>query len=129
MKKLPSKSKRPANKRASGGRSAPPCSPLLAAETAPKDGTVILGAFGWPWFIPASWNEHDETWTVCTLQASPMEPDGKSDSWFETDWEKPQALQGWMPIPPLPEGTRVGGFLSPQNAGVLAHAEENLPDQ
>jgi hypothetical protein len=104
-----------AKQEAGGDCPSAPCSPLLTADTAPKDGTVILGAFGWPWLIPASWNEHDEAWTVCTLQASPMEPDNKMDSWFETDWEKPQALQGWMPIPPLPEGTRVVGFLSPAN--------------
>lgn len=92
-----------------------PCSPLLDPSTAPKDGTVILGAFGWPWLIPASWNEHDKTWTVCTLQMSPMEPDGKNDSWFETEREKPAALIGWMPIPPLLPGTLIGGFLFPLN--------------
>jgi hypothetical protein len=45
-----------------------------------------------------------------------MEPDGKNDLWFETEREKPAALIGWVPIPPLLPGTLIGGFLFPLNA-------------
>ena len=90
------------------------CSPLLAADTAPRDGNVILGAFGWPFLIPAAWNGHDERWTVCTMQAQQMDS-GNTDVWWETDWEPPNALLGWVPMPELPTGCPTGGFLYPAN--------------
>jgi hypothetical protein len=96
------------------------CSALLDATKAPRDGTVILGAFGWPFLIPAAWNEHDERWTVCTLQASQMDS-GKSDVWWENDWEHHNALLGWAPMPILPDGTPKGGFLSLPNSSVSPH--------
>jgi len=102
------------NKKAGRGCPGASCSALLDAATAPRDGSSILGAFGWPFLIPAAWNEHDERWTVCTMQAQQMDS-GKTDVWWETDWEHPTALLGWLPIPLLPEGTPIGGFLSLPN--------------
>jgi len=41
-------------------------------ETAPKDGTVILGDFGYPWPLVAVWNSYDEKWVTVSLQAQEM---------------------------------------------------------
>ena len=73
----------------------------LPPETAPLDGTPILGDFGWPWANFALWDEYDEQWCIATLQASPM-ADGPTNSWIETDTEKRGSLKRWMPLPSLP---------------------------
>ena len=75
---------------------------LRPPETAPKTGTVILAHFGYPWLMPAAWNEYDEEWAICTVQACPMSPDGKHDTYWESEREKPGALTGWMPMPKIP---------------------------
>jgi len=69
-------------------------------ETAPKDGTQIIGDFGWPWPLPALWDEYDEEWVVCVLQCCPM-VDGPNNSYFETDTEPDKALRRWLPMPNL----------------------------
>lgn len=73
---------------------------LHPPETAPKNGTVILGDFGYPWLVPAAWNSYDERWAITIVQSSPL--DGKDDTWFETEWETESALAGWMPMPEKP---------------------------
>jgi len=82
-----------------------PASPGAAGwgppETAPLDGTPILGDFGWPWANFALWDEYDEQWCIATTQASPM-ADGATNSWIETDTEKRGSLKRWMPLPALP---------------------------
>ena len=70
-------------------------------ETAPRDGTLILGDFGRPWPNPAVWDEYDGQWCIATLQASPM-VDGPTNSWIETDTERGDSLRGWMEMPILP---------------------------
>jgi len=72
----------------------------LPPESAPLDGTLILGDFGWPWAIPAVWDTYDEHWVVATVQASPM-ADGPMNYWLETDTENKTQLKRWMPIPSL----------------------------
>ena len=71
---------------------------LNPPETAPKDGTVILGDFGWPWMLTACWNNHDEKWAVSMIQACLME-NGKVDTYFEADQEEHKSLKGWLPMP------------------------------
>jgi hypothetical protein len=70
-------------------------------DTAPRNGTLILGDFGWPWPLLAVWDEYDEQWVTATLQAGPME-NGKKNSYLETDTEKGSALKRWTPLPLLP---------------------------
>lgn len=70
-------------------------------ETAPRDGTQLLGDFGWPWACPAVWNPVHEEWTICVLQAGDV--DGKPDYYFETDSDRPRDLKRWMPLPELPK--------------------------
>lgn len=79
------------------------CSQLREPLDAPRDGTFILGAFGWPWLVPAVWNSYDQEWVVCHMQAQPM-ANGLDDRWLEMEREKALALTGWLPVPPLPGG-------------------------
>ena len=72
----------------------------LPPESAPLDGTMILGDFGWPWAIPTVWDTYDEQWSVATVQASLM-ADGPMNYWLETDTENKTQLKRWMPIPSL----------------------------
>lgn len=69
-------------------------------DTAPKDGTPILGDFGWPWPVFAVWDQYDEQWVVATVQRNPME-DGPDNSWIETDTEGAKDLKKWQPLPKL----------------------------
>jgi hypothetical protein len=73
-------------------------------DTAPRNGTLILGDFGWPWPLPAVWDTYDEQWCVVTVQASPMK-DGADNYWLETDTENKSQLKRWMPMPHLPNET------------------------
>jgi hypothetical protein len=74
----------------------------LPPETAPRNGTLILGDFGWPWANFAVWDEYDEHWCISTLQACPM-ASGRINSYIETDTEKLASLKRWMPLPKLPK--------------------------
>lgn len=67
-------------------------------ETAPKDGTPILGDFGWPTLSFAVWDEYDQAWSISIVQACPMK-NGKINTYLETDLEKPEALKRWHPLP------------------------------
>jgi hypothetical protein len=71
---------------------------LRPPNSAPKDGTVFLGEFGWPWLVTTAWNEHDGKWVYAYLQEDHMS-DGKTDLWFENEQESERDLKGWMPMP------------------------------
>lgn len=73
----------------------------MIPETAPRDGTQIIGDFGWPWPCVAAWDEYDEYWVVCLLQKSPMQ-DGPLNTYFEVETEGRDQLRRWMPMPKLP---------------------------
>lgn len=75
---------------------------LSTPETAPRDGTVILGHFGYPWLMAATWNEVTDQWAVAELQADLY--DGQwNDRYFATEYLPPKDLLGWLPMPELPE--------------------------
>jgi hypothetical protein len=69
-------------------------------ETAPKDGTVILGDFGYPWPLVAVWNDIDKKWVTVSLQAQEM-PSDMIDYWFENEQATMDELKYWMPLPKL----------------------------
>ena len=71
-------------------------------DSAPLDGTMILGDFGWSFAIPAVWDPYGEQWVVVTVQGSPMK-NGPDNYWLETDTEKQVDLKRWLPIPKLPK--------------------------
>lgn len=77
----------------------------MPPESAPSNGTLIIGDFGWPWPIPCVWDPYDEMWCVATIQASPM-VDGADNYWFEIDTESKHCLRRWMHMPVLPNVSR-----------------------
>lgn len=83
------------------GLDATSCPTWIAADSAPKDGTIILGDFGWPWAVPSIWDPVTEEWA--TAQLSPCAPD-ESVGW-ETEWQPQKNLKSWMPFPSLPNVT------------------------
>ncbi|MGL6348250.1 MAG: hypothetical protein ACRC2U_00010 [Aeromonas sp.] len=68
-------------------------------ETAPRDGTVIIGDFGWSWASTAIWDATLEAWAIAqlTLRRSDESPD------WETDTERDSSLQGWQYFPEIPQ--------------------------
>jgi hypothetical protein len=96
------------------------CSQLREPLEAPRDGTFIMGAFGWPWLVPAVWNSYDQEWMVCHMQAQEMD-NGLNYRWLEMEREKALSLTGWLPVPPL-----LGGYVfRPANANVEAQSPAN----
>lgn len=72
----------------------------LTPKTAPKDGSIIIGDFGYPWPLLAIWNGYDEKWSTVSLNAQVMEGD-KIDYWFENEPATMDELKCWMPLPKL----------------------------
>ena len=75
-------------------------------DVAPKDGTQILGDFGYPWPQVAAWNTHDGKWATVCMMSQGMK-NGTTDIWFETELEAMIQLKRWMPLPndqALPHG-------------------------
>ncbi|WP_396190607.1 hypothetical protein [Flavobacterium sp.] len=68
-------------------------------DTAPKDGTPILGDFDWPTPNFAVWDQCHEEWAIVTVEASQME-NGKTHTFLEIDTEKHHHLKRWLPLPP-----------------------------
>lgn len=67
-------------------------------KTAPRNGTLIMADFGYPWPCLAVWNSYEEKWTSTMFNAQEME-NGKTDSWWETELESDYQLQRWLPMP------------------------------
>lgn len=65
-------------------------------ETAPRDGTQILGDFGWPWLQVAAWSEGVQKWAVAEFGLCPFTQDAR----FETEYEDHSMLKAWVPLPP-----------------------------
>jgi hypothetical protein len=73
--------------------------PWQPPDTAPKDGTPILGDFGWSSPNFAVWDQCHEEWAIVTVETSPME-NRKPHTSLEIDTEKPENLKRWLPLPP-----------------------------
>lgn len=71
-------------------------------ETAPINGTMILGDFRLPWPIPAVWDSYDEVWCGVVVQASLMY-NGKYNYWLQTEIEGKHKLKRWTHLPSLPK--------------------------
>lgn len=69
----------------------------LDGDSAPRDGTVFLGDFGWSWAVSTVWSEVDGKWVYALPQADPT----GSDRYFENEWEESENLRRWSPIPEL----------------------------
>lgn len=69
-------------------------------ETAPKDGTDILGFCRDAWSTP-TWPRESEDYVVAHWEVSSYDATG---SWVESSGEQYQAypLTHWMPLPPPP---------------------------
>lgn len=67
-------------------------------ETAPKDGSLFLGDFGWPQLLPTMWNSHDQKWNVALPQIQEMAPYA-DDNYFENEQQDPGDLKGWIEWP------------------------------
>jgi hypothetical protein len=74
----------------------------FSPDKAPRDGTQILGDFGWPWPSLAAWDEYGESWCTMMLQCCPME-NGKYNYYFEMETEDDKSLKRWIPLPKLPK--------------------------
>jgi hypothetical protein len=111
-KKHTPKPKTEPNQKAGEGCPEATCSQLLDPATAPKDGTTILVAVGWPWLAPAIWDAESKRWSIAVVETVETE-DG--ESWW---WEHIQELEilGWIPWPAMPSGAPKGGFISQTNA-------------
>ena len=75
-------------------------SALRAPADAPRDGTVILGAFGWPWLLPAMWCAYSETWVTANVVSERIH--GKKSAGWENGTENHSSMTGWIPMPELP---------------------------
>jgi len=74
----------------------------LPMDSAPKDGTLILLLCGWPFALPAVWNEASATWVVAMPQTNMV--DGEwNDPYWESEREPAENAKGWMPLPPAPQ--------------------------
>lgn len=69
-------------------------------ETAPKDGTVFLGDFGWPTFLITVWSSYSNKWVCATPQVDVGDWNW-NDSYFENEWERESELKGWIELPKL----------------------------
>jgi hypothetical protein len=70
---------------------------LYLPEDAPKDGSVILGDFGWGTLLPCAWCEIEKTWMVARLRHERL-PEG-TVRYFENHEEFSTFLRGWVDIP------------------------------
>ena len=65
-------------------------------EDAPKDGTVILVDAGYPWLIPATWNEPSKEWCCAIIIVDPYYANGDNTYFQNKHFKK---ITGWLPMP------------------------------
>ena len=67
-------------------------------DTAPKDGAVFLGDFGWAQYMPCMWSGCNDKWVYAMPQIDCCDGDW-DDTYFENEWEKEVELKGWIKMP------------------------------
>jgi len=64
----------------------------------PKDGTVFLGCWGYPWPSMMAYNSVDDDYSIAIVEAQEY-TDGTSDVWFENESCKESEITAWMELP------------------------------
>lgn len=66
-------------------------------DIAPKDGTQILGDFGYPWLCLAAWSGAEQEWVIASLQGN-VTSEG-DDCYYENLYECDKNLRKWRTMP------------------------------
>jgi hypothetical protein len=66
-------------------------------DTSPRTGQLFLADVGLPWPVMAMWSEAQDEFCYASPEAGFY--DGKNDPGFVTEWEKPENIKRWMPLP------------------------------
>ena len=69
-------------------------------ETAPKDGSTFLADVGYPWPVLAVWSKAHNEWACADYQLDVLNGEWV-DAYFQTEYEKPDGLRAWMPLPKI----------------------------
>jgi len=79
------------------------CSEWRDIETAPRDGTAVLG-------IDAKGRTRKMWWFA---------PSSRTQHWMNCETQSPFKAVGWMPLPPAPDAARtaLAGVTAPQSSG------------
>ena len=80
----------------SGLHDATCCASWNPPETAPKDGTMIIGDFGWEYARLAIWSGKDKCWKTPELY-KPYDDEDDYDCYFESEGDC--NFLRWMPFP------------------------------
>jgi|LakMenEpi03Aug12_release.lakeMendotaPanAssembly.Ray.scaffolds.fasta_scaffold41791_10 hypothetical protein len=67
----------------------------------PIDGSSFLADVGLPFAVVASWNVCDCCFVYASLNCN-MVNGVYNDFYFENEYEKPNGVKRWMPLPELP---------------------------
>lgn len=66
-------------------------------DTAPRTGRQFLADVGLPWPVMAIWSPAQKEFCYADIETN--EYDGEEDPGFVTEWEKPENIKRWMPLP------------------------------
>ncbi len=72
---------------------------LQAPESAPQDGTMILGDFGYHSLVVAVWSPYHEEWAIANLMGINWDNTDHTELHFETEYHAHDELVGWLPYP------------------------------
>lgn len=79
----------------------PPTGPSFQPpDTAPKDGTMILAAFGGADYVPSVWDGTSKRWATSTIRETAL-PNGAVRRRWSWELEAAENLTGWIPWPEM----------------------------
>jgi hypothetical protein len=70
---------------------------LGTPETAPKNGRMILGDFGWSRLLPCVWSQQDEEWKIARVKRTEDE-DKTQSCCFINGTEPHNEMRGWIEV-------------------------------